>query len=718
MRTAYLVLPLAAVLASGCTAGSGKGSDAADAASEGGGRSGDAGPPHDGAATDSASAGHDAGDGATSSTDGAAVDASEGGEGGGATDASSADGASTGDGATQGPCTAGAVQCSGDLVESCNSSGTAWLYEATCPDTCSGGLCTGACTPGATRCNGSSIETCNAGGTAYAVTASCAATSCSPITSACALPTTSIAGTANMDGVVVIDGDLVVENLATLYSPTGNLTIYAHSITVQQGGAIVVAATGSGVGAGGNGQPLASYDYEVGGGGGGGGYGNPGSPGDDYDGSPGSGGVAGAPFGSEPDVDVSQGGPGGTGYDQLFPGGAGGAGGGVLRLFANSLTIAGEVTANGANGSAPSHTTEDGGGGGGGAGGGILLAAPSITLTGTVSVQGGTGGSGAGASDPHGGAGGLGRIKILSSNASPSTTGTLTGVAVQGLLPPVPITSTSHPDPTLAYNDGFPSFDFSWSQPFPGVQGYYVLATQAETVPAPGNGQFVPTEYASVDRTGLTFAPGVSAWLLQVAPVTTASVVGTVESHLTVLINTSPPTVSSATNPSTATWLTGGAPFFSWIFPGPAGSVAASYYVLDHTADTIPDASGTLLPASQTSLQLSGVADGIWFFHLITQDTRGYFTKAAAHYQINLGTNPGTGTLEGQVVDAKSAPVAGATVSLNGGVYTTTTNSIGDYTFSGIPAVTWQVTVTSGGQTATATEAVTSGGTTTANLTL
>ena len=86
---------------------------------------------------------------------------------------------------------------------------------------------------------------------------------------------------------------------------------------------------------------------------------------------------------------------------------------------------------------------------------------------------------------------------------------------------------------------------------------------------------------------------------------------------------------------------------------------------------------------------------------------------------MNIGTDPGLGSLTGQVFDAASQPVSGATVTVNRGIYTTTTNGTGNYDFPAIPALpSWEVTATSAGQSATADAAVTSGGTTTQNLTL
>jgi hypothetical protein len=72
-----------------------------------------------------------------------------------------ADAASGDDGAT---CTSGAVQCSGNGVQTCSTGGT-WGAPVVCSNSaCVDGACTGTCSPGATRCSGNGTETCNASG--------------------------------------------------------------------------------------------------------------------------------------------------------------------------------------------------------------------------------------------------------------------------------------------------------------------------------------------------------------------------------------------------------------------------------------------------------------------------------------------------------------------------------------------------------------------------
>ena len=89
--------------------------------------------------------------------------------------------------------------------------------------------------------------------------------------------------------------------------------------------------------------------------------------------------------------------------------GVGGAGGASLRVTAEAIDIAGEITMNGEDG-----TTYTGRNGGGGAGGGILLDAETVTVSGLLSADGGHGGTGDSLEGDGGGGGGGGRIKVFS----------------------------------------------------------------------------------------------------------------------------------------------------------------------------------------------------------------------------------------------------------------------------------------------------------------
>jgi hypothetical protein len=126
-------------------------------------------------------------------------------------------------------------------------------------------------------------------------------------------------------------------------------------------------------------------------------------------------------------------------------------------------------------------------------------------------------------------------------------------------------------------------------------------------------------------------------------------------------------------------------------------------------------------PQNSKQLLLPGNANGIWFFHLISQDTMGYLTKEAAIFQVDIGTDPGKGSVSGTVTNGQtSAFLPNVQISLNRGVYTATTNSSGQFAFSNtVSAQGYEIRARRAGyQDAVESITVTSAQTTTANFVL
>ena len=329
-----------------------------------GGAAGTAGSGGAAGTTGSGGAAGTAGSGGAAGTAGSG--GATGGRGGNGTAGTGGNG---GTGGTSGACAPGARTCGqNNDVNVCNSSGTSTLFLQTCANGCSNGLCTGGCTPGATRCNRSGtfdvVEQCDSTGTTWQVAQTCTSY-CDARNAKCALAAQDITTDTMLDGVVVVDGAFVVHAGATVTSPTGNLTIYATSIIVESGGAIVVAPTGTTPAGQG---PSATTISVCGGRGLGGGYGTPGGQGRNCTGT------GGPVWGSATDSVVSAGSSGGAAVPvSSCTNGAPGRGGGLLRLIASaSINIAGQLSANGGQGGNSSCPTWYGSGGG--SGGGILLA--------------------------------------------------------------------------------------------------------------------------------------------------------------------------------------------------------------------------------------------------------------------------------------------------------------------------------------------------------
>lgn len=583
---------------------------------------------------------------------------------------------------TGGTCSPYSFRCSasGD-VETCNNAGTAWLEVEHCTTGCAAGVCTDpTCTPGATRCRGNSVETCASDGASWTATETCS-TYCAAGT--CALPTLDVSSNTNYHGTVIVAGDFTVGNNSTLTADTGDLTIVADNITVAAGAAIAVAPTGE------NTRGQSCYYY----------YNYTDYPEAANYGQANGGGMV-AAVGGDNDAAVE---PGGAGDRDHYwacsnPNGMVTThGGGTVHLIARkSVTIAGQIVAPG-----ETHVGNDPLSG---AGGGVQIAGETITITGSISTAGGDGA-------------GWGRVRLLYGSTL-TNTGTIIGTVTQGRRPPLQLTSPTQPNPSLVYNDGFDKLTIAHERPFLAAQGYLHAVDQSEyNPPTPDVGTFAGTETFDLDASTLHAGKN---WV-HVASIDANSALGTVEARYAVTINTDPPSASSTSHTSPTTWYDNPNPYFAWTNPGDIAdtSFRRVHYVLDHFGDTVPTLQDTALPMSQKQLLVSGLANGIWVLHVVTEDTVGHLTKQAAHVVVRVGTDPGSGTVFGSVFDENNHPVSGATVRVNRGLFTGTTSSSGTYSISGVAAGTWEITVvypdhTAGAQMLT----VTANGQASANFTL
>ena len=543
------------------------------------------------------------------------------------------------------------------------------------------------CTPMALRCNGNVVEQCNAAGTMWVPQMTCS-TFCAD--GACALDGLDVGSDMTLDGIVHVKGAVTVHAGATLSTPTGDLTIFADSISVEMGGSIAAAPTGM--------TPDGAGEQEL-----------------ECEGCQTEGGSYGSgdrPWGSTTDTDVEPGSPGALMGETTAPAAA--LGGGAIRLLAPTMTIAGQITANGANGGSDNNVCLVGGGGG--SGGGILLFGDHIIVTGSISAAGGVGGvtrTGCGLT-AAGQSGGNGRVKILHGDTFDVSMATITGVTTEGLAPPLPLTSTSHPDPTYVYNDGFVSLDMTWAKPFT-VMGYYVLIdSDPSDPPTAATGAFQAAEKVSFPASAVSNGDN----YVHVVSVDAQSAISTVESVFHVQINTLGPSMTSQSHPSQTTFSNNTNPFFMWSYPQGDINVSGAYYVFDHFGTTVPTTTDMMLPATQKQLLQSNVAAGVWVLHVVSVDTQGRLTKVAGNYRVNIGTDPGSGGITGHLIDGTSQPVAGATVTVNRGLYTTTSDSAGDFTLSGVTAGMWELSATMGALTATKQITVTSGMTTSGDMTM
>jgi hypothetical protein len=616
-------------------------------------------------------------------------------------------------------CTAGTRRCNGLQVQICNATGTAWLTTETCAISCTTGLCTGACTPAAKRCNGNTPEVCNAGGTAWTAQAACSSTFC--YYGACAEPSLLVDADANktLDGEHVYAGDVIIKSSSTVKVPSGKLIIRAKTVTMDATSSISVTATGDDPrGRGTDGGATSCYTgcctaYGTVGGGGGG-FSAAGGSGassftcscsyGSYSCNPGT--RAGGALYGIADDEAASGGSGGA-----CSGTGGGKGGGMIAIYAEKIDIKGSITANGLSGS---------GCAGGGSGGGIVLrATDSLIFSGSASVAGGVAGTNAGA-------GAQGTIKLLHGNTK-SITGVTTGKVFASYMPPNDLSSATHPNPQRWYNDDAANFEIAWSNPFTQSGGYYPnLNTTYAYIPGPSNSLYQTPEMVQVAASKLVAGSN----YLHVAVIGPAFDPSTIEGRFLIKINTAPPSITSQSHASETTWYSNFNPFLEWTLPKPDDNTTKFYYVLDRFYDTQPDKSATSIPmnladpasSKRLLLNISTASPGIWFFHLIAEDTMGYLTKQAARFRLQIGADPGKGGVSGTITDSTTGGfVNGATVTLNRGVHTVTTNAQGAYAFTNntVFAQDYEVRVTKTGyKPGTQTVSVKTAQTATVNLAL
>ena len=414
------------------------------------------------------------------------------------------------------------------------------------------------------------------------------------------------------------------------------------------------------------------------------------------------------------ELDAPLGGMGGTGCASGFSScstpWSGGKGGGSVRIVASkSITVQGHILADGATGANASDNAWIGAGGG--AGGSIVLAAPSLYLgTAHLSAAPGKGGKGTKPSSyytsnyAHGGDGGKGWIK-LAHGPNSATTGTFDGATVvESVLPPLTVTSTTHPNQQLAYNDTFTQLDVAWEAPFPEVTGYwYGLSNSASQVLSAANGTYTTATSTTFPAASLSPA---GSWFVRVLAVDGAAIAGTVAARFDVHVNATPHTVASSSHPNPDAWYTGTAVALSWT--PPAGASAASFpafwYRVDRSSTASPaDAKASWTRTTNPQVVVTADATGAplssftYYFHLVAEDTRGNLTKQAAHFRVQLGTEPAKVTFFGYVKDGGGTAVTGAKVHLEPYGLEQTTDANGYFLFSGMYAGTYALTATKAG---------------------
>ncbi len=553
-----------------------------------------------------------------------------------------------------GGCTDGAKRCAanGSAVEQCLSG--QWNVSQSCGQGCAAGACTTTttCAAGAVRCSGNDVQTCNSTGTAWLHQTSCQMGCASGLCT-----DTCTAGKKRCNGQVPETCNASASWVAGVTCPLGcwlgeciepDLVVDGTTVTLdgdkRYGNAIVVRDGGTlKVGSSAS-LTLRAKSIFV-------------EAGSRITGDS----VNYATTGGSHYDDDSSAVPGPK-YSSYYPGG------GAIRLLADTIKIDGDVSSNGYYQQYR---------------GDIVVAADSIS----------------------GDAGFTGYyVKLLHGASDALAVHASSGYGTfRSAMPPDRLSSTTHPDPTLWYNDGQPTVSVAWSKPFASANGYYWLSTSdSNELPAPG---FTSSKYATGEAISFPSSQLYADMnYVHVVTVDSKSTVGTIKTSFPVQINRVPPAAVSPSHNS-STWTNDPAVFMKWTNTVSDASFTGYAYVLDHFMDTIPGPTATFTTNKQTLL--AGTPNGLWFFHVVSKDTRGFFTKAASHTMVLVGPEPLKEAVSGTITDSSSgAALDAVTIKVNHGVYQAKTGPSGVYTYvNGLYVGEWVLTAEKAGYT-TATKTI------------
>ena len=526
---------------------------------------------------------------------------------------------------------------------------------------------------------------------------------------------------------VVYAGRFSVQGGATVSCPTGELTVYADDVSIDPSSTINLSGTSSSPGGVEFGVCYEQCDYLsrsyawVGGGGGGGGAagsasnsttGICGSP--YYQQFPCPGVAGGSVLGNNHNLSSQPGSAGGRGCASIsvldgtcYTYSASGNGGGSIKLVATrTMSIMGQLLADGADGA-----DVYGAGAGGGGGGSIVLVSPGLTISGTLSVAGGQGGVGNrpnqyNSSTANGGNGAGGRVKLAYGPVY-SNTGTINGAAstVESVMPPTQIGSPTHPNSNFTYNDLSQDIQFSWLEPYAGVQGYWYAFNQtADFALTPSNGTFTAATLVrlpanTIDQSG--------TWYFHIISTNASAISGTVANRFPVTIQRGEQTLSSSSHPNESNWYMNTTVTMSWTPPSglSADSYRGYWYRLDRVSNSnllAGDEGWTYTTNRQVLLTHDSagqaISDFSYHFHLVSEDTMGNLGSEAAHFRVQIGTAaPATSSFYGYVQTSGGAGIDGASVRLEPYGLTQTTDSNGYFLFTNVFEGPYTLTVSRAG---------------------
>ncbi|HDQ25509.1 MAG TPA: fibronectin type III domain-containing protein, partial [bacterium] len=198
---------------------------------------------------------------------------------------------------------------------------------------------------------------------------------------------------------------------------------------------------------------------------------------------------------------------------------------------------------------------------------------------------------------------------------------------------PPNISSVTHPDTHKWYNIKKAQFKVMAPEDMSGIEGYYYIIDNEEKT--------VPGDTATWTDKDTVFSGDLKdgKWFLHVTAKDRAGNIGRSASHYSFNIDTAakPPKVMSKTHADQEAWHNNPIPELHWETPEDISGIEGYYFIYDQKHNTVPTKeAGEWTTANQMTLPL--LADGVWYFHIVSKDNAGNTGWEAAHYKIKIDT--------------------------------------------------------------------------------